>query len=73
MRQPTDEYLEKAMRLSKEETERLMARMRRRFRRSTEDKDLSVVQALALQLEFEDEELAEWRQNVAKLREKHKK
>jgi hypothetical protein len=73
MRQPTDEYLEKAMLLSKEETERLMARMRRRFRRSTEDKDLSVVQALALQLEFEDEELAEWRQNVAKLREKHKK
>jgi hypothetical protein len=70
---PSETYLEKAKLLSSEDAERLMARMRGRFRRRTEDKKLSEVEALALQLEYEDEELAEWRQRMTEIREHAKK
>ena len=56
---PTAEYLEKARQLSPEDTERLMARMRGRFGRRTKDRKLSALEALAFQLEYEDEELAD--------------
>ncbi len=69
---PTAEYLEKAKQLSPEESERLMARMRGRFKRRTEDRRLSALGAMALQLEYEDEELAEWRQRMGELREDQK-
>ncbi len=69
LRAPTSEYLAKAKHLSPEDTERLMARMRGRFRRRTEDRRLSALEAMALQLEYEDEELAEWRQRMSELRE----
>jgi hypothetical protein len=35
-----------------------------------EDKKLSRTEALALQLQFEDEELAEWRERMAEIRAK---
>lgn len=69
---PSEEYLEKAKLLSNEEAERLQARMRGKFSRRFEDKKLSAIEAIALQLQFEDEELAEWRQKVSEIREKHK-
>ena len=69
---PTEEYLEKARLLSNEEAERLQARMRGKFTRRFEDKKLSAIEAIALQLQFEDEELAEWRERMAEIRAKHK-
>ncbi len=69
---PTKEYLQKAKDLSKKDAERLMARMRGRFTRRLEDKKFSAIEALALQLEFEDEQLKEWRKSVARIREKRK-
>ena len=72
LRAPTAEYLDRAKQLSPEETERLMARMRGRFRRRTEEKKLSSIEALAFQLEHEDEELDEWRQRMSELREMEK-
>jgi len=69
---PEKEYLEKAKELSRKDAERLMARMRGRFTRRLEDKELSAIDALALQLKFEHEQLMEWRKNVAKIREKRK-
>ena len=66
------EYLEKAKGLAKTEAERLMARMRGRFTRRLEDKKFTAVEALALQLEFEDEQLKQWRKAVAELRKKEK-
>lgn len=69
---PSNEYLEKAKRMSCDDAERLMARMRGRFGRRTEDKKLSTIEALALQLEFEDEALAEWREKMLDIRVKHK-
>ena len=68
---PTEKYLKKAKQLSDEEAERLLARMRGRFTRRVEDKKLSATEALALQLEFEDEELAEWREKMAEIRAKN--
>ena len=69
---PEKEYLEKANELSKKDAERLMARMRGRLMRRLEDKKLSAIDALALQLEYEHEQLMEWRKNIAKIREKRK-
>ena len=67
------EYLEKAKGLAKKEAERLMARMRGRFTRRLEDKKFTALEALALQLEFEDEQLRQWRKAVAEIRKKDKK
>jgi len=64
----TPEYLEKAKQLSNEEAERSLARMRGRFSRRFEVKKLSAIEAIALQLEYEDEELAEWRERMAEIR-----
>jgi len=73
LRAPASEYLAQAKHLSPDDTERLMARMRGRFRRRTEDRRLSALEAMALQLEYEDEELAEWRQRMSELREKQRR
>ena len=72
MRKPAEEYLDKAKHLSKEETERLMARMRAKLMRRLEDKKMSVAEAVAIQLEIEDEELQEWRARMAEIRKKSK-
>ncbi len=68
---PTDEYLEKARLLSTEDAERLQARMRGRFSRRLEDKKISATESIALQLQYEDEGLAEWRKRMAEIRSKN--
>jgi hypothetical protein len=55
------EYLEKALLLSVEEQERLLSRMTGKLPRRLEKDKLSVDEALAIQLEMEDEQLNEWR------------
>lgn len=58
------EYLEKALLLSVEEQERVLSRMSGKLpRRLVKDK-LSVDEALAIQLEIEDEQLNEWREKM---------
>lgn len=64
---PTDEYLEQARQLIPEDTERLMARMRDRFARQLERRTLSAQQAIALQLEYDAEEVAQWRERMTEL------
>ena len=65
---PTPEYLEKAKQLNNEEIERLLVRMRGRFARRLDDKRMSAIDAIALQLEYEDEELEEWRERMTEMR-----
>lgn len=65
---PNEEYLEKAKLLSDEETERLLSRARSKLVRRLEDKKLSTLEVVALQLEIEDEDLNEWRQRMAELK-----
>ena len=72
MRKPAEEYLEKAKLLSKDETERLLARMRAKLMRRLEDKKMSVAEVVAIQLEIEEEELQEWRTRMAEIRKKSK-
>ena len=50
------EYLEKALLLSAEEQERLLSRMTGKLPRRLEKDKLSVAEALAIQLEIEDEQ-----------------
>lgn len=69
MREPDKEYLERAANLSVEDSERLLSRMRTKLVRRIDDKKLSTIEAIAIQLEREDEELEEWRENRVKLNE----
>lgn len=67
MRKPNEVYLEKAKRLRKVDIERLLARTRTKFMRRIEDMEMSAVEVAAIQLEIEDEELAEWREKWAEI------
>lgn len=67
---PSDEYLEKAAKLGKAETERLLSRSRNKVMRRLLDKKLTPVEAVAIQLQIEDEALAEWRERMAEIKQK---
>lgn len=58
------DYLEKALLLSEDERERVLSRMTGKLPRRLEKDKLSVDEALAIQLEIEDEQLNEWRERM---------
>jgi len=64
------EYLEKAMALSREDAERVFARMRKKLARRVDDEDVNPLEAVALQLQIEDEDLEEWREKMSEIRKK---
>jgi N-acyl-L-homoserine lactone synthetase len=66
------EYLAKVKLLTKEETERLLSRMGGKLDRRLEKAKLSKEEALAIQLELEDEQLQEWRKMMHSLKNKEK-
>jgi hypothetical protein len=66
------EYLEKALLLSTEEQERLLSRMTGKLPRRLEKDKLSLAEALAIQLEIEDEQLNEWREKMHSMKESGK-
>lgn len=67
------DYLEKVKHLDAGEAERILSRMGGKLpKRFIKDK-LTQEEALALQLEIEDEQLHEWREKVAKMREEDEK
>ena len=55
----SDEYIDKAKNLTAEEVEKLQSRMRGKLARRAEDKKVSLLEALAIQLELDDEQLAD--------------
>jgi hypothetical protein len=63
-------YLAKVKLLNKEETERLLSRMAGKLDRRLEKNKLSRDEALAIQLELEDEQLQEWRKMMHLLKKK---
>ena len=69
---PDEEYLEKAKGLTKDETERVLSRMRTKLTRRLEDKKLSELEVVAIQLEIEDKELNEWRERMAEIEKRTK-
>ncbi len=64
------EYLTKVAKLSKTETERLLSRMTGKLPHRLEKEKITTEEALAIQLELEDEQLLEWRRVMRELREK---
>ena len=64
---PSEDYLEKARQLSKNEAEHLLARIRGKLNRRVEDRKVDPLLAVALQLEKEDEDLKEWRERWAEI------
>jgi hypothetical protein len=64
------EYLAQVQLLTDEETERLLSRMAGKLPRQLKKDKLSQEEALAIQLELEDEQLQEWRDKMHSLREK---
>jgi hypothetical protein len=67
------EYLEKAAALTREEAERLFSRMRGKLIKKLEHDKLDSLEAVALQLQLEDEDLNEWRQRWAEIAEREAK
>lgn len=67
------EYLEKVKHLDLGEAERVLSRMGGKLPKRFIKEKLSQEEALALQLEIEDEQLQEWRDKMAKLREEDEK
>jgi len=66
-KEPSAEYLEKAKLLTQTEAEQLLARMRGKLNRRLEDHKMDPLIAVAIQLEMEDEKLAEWRARWAEI------
>lgn len=62
------EYLEKVRLLNDDEQQRVLSRMSGKLPNRLLKEKLSVEEAIAIQLEIEDEQLAEWRKNWAKIR-----
>lgn len=58
------EYLAKALLLKEAEKERVLSRMSGKLPRRLAKEKLTVDEALAIQLEIEDEQLAEWREKM---------
>ena len=67
-RTPTEKYLEKAAILSREEAEQFFSRMEKKLIRKLDEHKLLPVEALAIQLEVEDEKLKEWRERFAEIK-----
>lgn len=67
------EYLEKAAALTREDAERLFSRMRGKLIRKLEHDKIESLEAVALQLQLEDEDLNEWRQRWAEISEREAK
>jgi hypothetical protein len=68
IKHPNEEYLNKAQNLNEDEIDKLQLRMRRKLSRRAEDKKLTLLEAVAIQLEIEDIELQEWRERKNKMK-----
>jgi hypothetical protein len=68
MKECKPEFLDKAKQLGWAERERLLSGMAGKLPRMLESKKISTDEALAIQLELEDEQLQEWRRNFQLIR-----
>jgi N-acyl-L-homoserine lactone synthetase len=69
MKKVNKDYLEKVASFSEEKIERLLSRFRLELVRYFEVQKLSIEEAIAIQLEVENEKLKEWRENRIKINE----
>lgn len=64
------DYIAKATKLNEEDRERVLSRMGGKLPKRLHKEKLTVEEAIAIQLELEDEQLQEWRANMAVIQEK---
>ena len=64
------DYIAKAKKLSEEDRDRVLSRMGGKLPKRLHKEKLTVEEAIAIQLELEDEQLQEWRANMAAIQEK---
>lgn len=64
------DYIAKAKKLSEEDRDRVLSRMGGKLPKRLHKEKLTVEEAIAIQLELEDEQLQEWRANMAVIEEK---
>lgn len=69
---PDDSYLNAARNLNEDEKEKLLCRMRGKLTRKWENQKLDTLQMLAIQLETEDAELADWREKMIEIKNNEK-
>jgi len=69
----TKDYENQAKKLSQEQKERVLSRMTGKLPKRLAKYKVSEVEAIATQLELEDEQLQEWKEKVATMRAKEKK
>lgn len=67
------DYTSKIKKLSREEKERILSRMAGKLPKRLAKDKLTEDEAVAIQLELEDEQLQEWRDKIANLRAKESK
>ncbi len=72
-RTPTEKYLKKASSLTKKQSEFLIMRMGGKLGRRIDDDKLVPLEALAIQLEIEDEHRNEWREKFAEIKARFEK
>ena len=72
MRNVNKDYLAKVTSLSEENIDGLFNRFRLELMRFFDEQKLSIEEALAIQLEVQDEQLEEWRENRIKINEIYK-
>ena len=72
-RVPSEKYLLLAQELTTEQSERLFSRMGNKLGRRFDDSKIVALEALAMQLEIEDENLKEWRERLSEIRKKYRK
>ncbi len=70
MKSNNDDYIQKAKSLSQEERDRLLSRMVGKLPKRLQKEKLTPDEAIAIQLEVEEEQLQEWRINMAAIKEK---
>lgn len=68
-----DDYIAIANGLSEPEAERVLSRMSGKLPRRLQKEKLTAIEAIAIQLELEDEQLKEWRERMHKIKEKDTK
>jgi len=67
-RTPTEEYLKKSSLLTKRQAEFLMMRMTGKLERRIDSHEVTILEALAIQLEIEDEHRNEWRERFSEMK-----
>ncbi len=72
IRAAKEAYLKLAEQLSADQKDRLLCRMRGKLTRRMEEKKLRTTEALAIQLEIEDADLAEWREKMYEIKARNK-